>query len=98
VQETRKAAGFRVSDRISLSLYFASESERDGVEPFSATIAQETLALDIRFIDTEEENVEVFAALHGAPGAFRSLVAAGRYANDGDVLVEVTILGAGTDV
>ena len=98
VQDTRKAAGFRVSDRISLSLYFASESERDGVEPFSATIAQETLALDIRFIDTEEENVEVFAALHGAPGAFRSLVAAGRYANDGDVLVEVTILGAGTDV
>jgi isoleucyl-tRNA synthetase len=98
VQDTRRAAGFEVSDRIDLALYFDSESERDGVEPFSGTIAQETLALDIRFVDTEEENVEVFAARHGLAGAFRSLVPAGRYANGGDVLVEVTIHGAGTDV
>ncbi len=98
VQETRRAAGFRVSDRIALALYFASESERDGVEPFAATIAQETLALDTRFVDTEEEDVEVFAARHGTAAAFRSLVPAGRYANGGDVLVEVTIHGAGTDV
>ncbi|MET4780580.1 isoleucine--tRNA ligase [Glaciihabitans sp. UYNi722] len=98
VQDTRKAANFKVSDRISLALYFASDSERGGVEPFSETIAQETLALDIRFVDTEEENVEVFAAVHGRVGAFRSLVVAGRYANSGDVLVEVTIHGAGADV
>lgn len=98
VQDTRKGAGFKVSDRVTLSLYFASAEERDGVEPFSDTIAGETLALDISFIDTEEENVEVFAAQHGTAGAFRSLVAAGQYSNRDDVLVEVTINGATTDV
>ncbi|HEY0258673.1 MAG TPA: isoleucine--tRNA ligase [Lacisediminihabitans sp.] len=98
VQDTRKAAGFAVSDRIDLTLYFASGSERFGVEPFSASIAEETLALETRFVDTEEEDVEVFAARHGRLGAFRSRVAAGQYSNGGDVLVEVTIHGAGADV
>ena len=98
VQDTRKAAGFTVSDRIALSLYFASDSERDDVETFGTTIAQETLAIDLRFIDTDGENVEVFAAEHGRVGAFRSLVAAGRHANGGDILVEATIHGAATDV
>jgi isoleucyl-tRNA synthetase len=98
VQDTRKGAGFKVSDRVTLALYFASGAERDGVEPFSDMIAAETLALQITFIDTEEENVEVFAAQHGTAGAFRSFVAAGQYSNRGDVLVEVTINGATTDV
>jgi isoleucyl-tRNA synthetase len=40
----------------------------------------------------------VFAAQHGKTAAFRSLIRTGQYANAGDVLVEVTIHGAGIDV
>jgi isoleucyl-tRNA synthetase len=97
VQDTRKAAGLRVSDRIDLTLYFESSSERAGVVPFEDTIAEETLA---RAITTVEAGgaVEAYAAQHGRAGAFRSLIRAGQYANSGDVLVEVTIHGAAIDV
>ncbi|MBC7762387.1 MAG: isoleucine--tRNA ligase, partial [Candidatus Saccharibacteria bacterium] len=97
VQDTRKAAGFQVSDRIDLRLYFESSSERAGVEPFENTIAEETLALAITVVETDG-GVEAYAAQHGRAGAFRSLIRAGQYANSGDVLVEVTIHGAAIDV
>ena len=97
VQDTRKAAGFQVSDRIDLRLYFESSSERAGVEPFENTIAEETLALAITIVETDG-GVEAYAAQHGRAGAFRSLIRAGQYANSGDVLVEVTIHGAAIDV
>jgi len=97
VQDTRKAAGFQVSDRIDLTLYFESSSERAGVEPFEETIADETLALAITAVETDGD-VEAYAAQHGRAGTFRSLIRAGQYANSGDVLVEVTIHGAATDV
>jgi isoleucyl-tRNA synthetase len=97
VQDTRKAAGFQVSDRIDLTLYFESSSERAGVEPFEDTIAEETLALEISVVETDG-SVEAYAAQHGQAGAFRSLIRAGQYANSGDVLVEVTIHGVAIDV
>ena len=97
VQDTRKAAGFHVSDRIDLTLYFESSSERAGVEPFEDTIAEETLALAISAVETGG-GVEAYAAQHGRAGAFRSVIRAGQYANSGDVLVEVSIHGATTDV
>jgi isoleucyl-tRNA synthetase len=98
VQDTRKGAGFNVSDRISLTLYFFSKTERDGVKPFAETISTETLALAIDFVDTEESDVAAYAAQHGKLGSFRSLITVGQYANSGDVLVEVAIFGATTDV
>jgi isoleucyl-tRNA synthetase len=97
VQDTRKAAGFQVSDRIDLTLYFESSSERAGVEPFEDTIAEETLALVISAVETDG-SVEAYAAQHGRAGAFRSLIRSGQYANSGEVLVEITIHGAVTDV
>ena len=97
VQDTRKAAGLRVSDRIDLTLYFESSSERAGVVPFEDTIAEETLALAITTVEAGGA-VEAYAAQHGRAGAFRSLIQAGQYANSGDVLVEVTIHGAAIDV
>jgi isoleucyl-tRNA synthetase len=98
VQDTRKAAGLAVSDRIDLTIFLASGSERAGVEPFEETIAKETLAVAIEVASTDGENVEEYAAQYGATGAFRALVPAGQYANSGDILVQVTIHGAGTDV
>jgi isoleucyl-tRNA synthetase len=97
VQDTRKAAGLQVSDRIDLTLYFESSSERAGVEPFEDTIAEETLALAITAVETDG-GVEAYVAQHGRAGAFRSLIRAGQYANSGDVLVELMIHGAATDV
>ncbi len=98
VQDTRKGAGLNVSDRIDLVLYFERDSEAAGVQPFAETIAAETLALSIDMVRTESANVEAYAALQGRAGAFRSLIPAEQYANTGDVLVEVTIHGAATDV
>ncbi len=97
VQDTRRAAGFQVSDRIDLALYFESSSERAGILPFHDAIAEETLALAISAVETDG-GVEAYAAQHGRAGAFRSLIRAGQYANSGDVLVEVTIHGAAIDV
>ncbi|MBK4346501.1 isoleucine--tRNA ligase [Lacisediminihabitans changchengi] len=94
VQETRKAAGLDVSDRIDLVLYFASDDDRDAVAGFLPTIAAETLALEINGYRTDGEDVEAYAAQHGRVGAHRSRVTAGQYANAGDVLVEITIFGA----
>ncbi|MCU1506811.1 MAG: isoleucine-tRNA ligase [Microbacteriaceae bacterium] len=103
VQDTRKAAQLDVSDRISLTLYFGSRAEATSIEPFVGVIAQETLAekLQLHSADSLGEtvgSVDALAALHGTVDAYRSLVAAGQYANSDDVLVELTITGAGTDV
>ena len=97
IQETRKAAGLDVSDRIDLVLFFASVEEQLSVEPFMDTIAGETLALEL-VVEAPGVDVEGYAAQHGRAGAFRSVVRAGQYANAGDIVVELTIHGAGTDV
>ena len=43
-------------------------------------------------------NVEAYAAVHGRAGAFRSIIRAGQYANTGDVVIELSIFGAASDV
>ncbi len=97
IQETRKAAGLDVSDRIDLVLYFGSAEEQVSVEPFIDVIAGETLALEL-LVEAPGVDLEGYAAQHGRAGAFRSVVRAGQYANAGDIVVEITIHGAGTDV
>jgi isoleucyl-tRNA synthetase len=97
VQDTRKAAGLAVSDRIELRLFFASDTEREGVQPFGETISGETLATSFSSIGAGGD-VEAYAATHGSAGSFRSLVKAGQYANSGDVLVELKKAGAAIDV
>ncbi len=96
IQDTRRSAGLDVSDRIDLTLYFASADERLAVEPFLDTITGETLALELAV--ESPGDVQAYAAQHGRAGSFRSLVAAGQYANEGDVLVELAIHGTGTSV
>jgi isoleucyl-tRNA synthetase len=97
IQETRKSAGLDVSDRIDLVLFFASDEEFGAITPFRESIAQETLALGFE-AHRAAGDAEAYAALHGRAGAFRSLVRAGQYANAGDIVVELAIHGAGTDV
>ena len=80
VQDTRKQAGFDVSDRIRLQLEFASEADRAAVSEAweVAGVARETLATTT-------------AIGEGTDGAeFVHTVAAGTYANTGDVSIAVT--------
>jgi isoleucyl-tRNA synthetase len=98
VQETRKAAGLDVSDRIDLALFFASRDEFGSVMPFRETMAKETLSLEFEAYWTGEIVAETYAAQHGRVGAFRVVVPAGQYANTDDIVVELTIHGAATDV
>ncbi|MDZ8172398.1 isoleucine--tRNA ligase [Microbacterium xanthum] len=82
VQDTRKAAGFDVSDRIRLELVFADPADRAAVESAFdiADVAGETLAVAYVLADAQS----------AAVAEFDHTVTAGTYANAGDVTVRVT--------
>jgi isoleucyl-tRNA synthetase len=103
VQDTRRAAGLDVSDRIDLRLYFDSSGEAASVGAFADMIAEETLATRIEVRSAESfggahADLEELAAVHGTGDAYRSIVAAGQYANTQAALVELHRHGKGTDV
>jgi isoleucyl-tRNA synthetase len=87
VQETRKNAGFDVSDRIRLDLRFASEEDADAVEmAFDvADVAGETLALEHGI---HRSDAELPIAEHTA------VIATGTYANRDDFTIAVSRIGA----
>jgi isoleucyl-tRNA synthetase len=89
VQDTRKAAGLDVSDRIRLSLTFEHDDDARALDLASEVdIATETLALA----------VQVSAA--GAPrsAAFEQAFDAGQFANAGPFTVGVTKVSSEADV
>ena len=103
VQDTRRAAGLDVTDRIDLRLYFDSAAEAASVGAFTDMIAEETLAMRIEVRSAESfggtfGDLEELAAVHGTGDAYRSIVAAGQYANTQAALVELHRHGKGTDV
>ncbi len=87
VQETRKNAGFDVSDRIRLELRFDDAEDADAVAAAFdiADVAGETLALEHRVLRSGEELAD---AEHAAE------IAQGTYANRGDFTVAVSRIGA----
>jgi isoleucyl-tRNA synthetase len=88
VQETRKNAGFDVSDRIRLDLRFASEEDADAVaSAFEiADVAGETLALQHSL---HREDGPVVGA------EFIADIEKGTYANRAAFTIAVTRIGAG---
>ena len=87
VQETRKNAGFDVSDRIRLALRFDDAEDGDAVyAAFEvADVAGETLALEHALLGADDEL---------ADSEFAAVIAKGTYANRGDFTVAVSRMGA----
>ena len=86
VQDTRKNAGFDVSDRIRLALRFDDAEDGDAVyAAFDvADVAGETLALEHALLGADDELAE---------SEFTAVIAKGTYANRGDFTVAVSRVG-----
>ncbi|NEM91713.1 isoleucine--tRNA ligase [Galbitalea soli] len=87
IQDTRKAAGLAVSDRITLAVRGADASDIDALRAFSETIADETLATTVTIEHTADPGTA--AALGSAAGSQRTTLAAGKYSNRGDLVLDV---------
>ncbi|MCU1560435.1 isoleucine--tRNA ligase [Mycetocola sp.] len=98
VQDTRKAAGFDVSDRIALGLVFSDPGDADAVSFVTdVDIAAETLATtsSIHVLDEVPESsragtpAEWLPGLFGGPVEFYQEFAEGAFANAGSFTVAV---------
>ena len=92
VQDTRKAAGLDVSDRIQLSIVGDSDRDIAALLAHEVTIAAETLATERAFVLVAEPAVA--AAVTATPGGQRLELAVGDYANTGSLVIDVTKTGA----
>ncbi|MDM4761685.1 isoleucine--tRNA ligase [Galbitalea sp. SE-J8] len=95
VQDTRKAAGLEVSDRIRLVIRGSSDSDVAALAAFGETIAADTLAVELDIDATDDPALD--AATGSATGSQRATLAAGAYANAGVLVIDVWKTG-GTDV
>lgn len=93
VQDTRKNAGFDVSDRIQLVLTFQDAQDAQYVAAAfdTADVAGETLAREFAVRSGEETHVEL--GEHAAAPEFEAVVPKGTYANSGDFTVAVSRIG-----
>ncbi len=100
VQDTRKAAGFDVSDRIRLQLLFDDDDDARAVASAfdTAQVAAETLALDFAVVAPGGQALlgegSVLAAAETVDAEYTASVTAGTYANAGGFSIAVTRLGA----
>jgi isoleucyl-tRNA synthetase len=101
VQETRKNAGFDVSDRIQLVLRFGDDLDTAAVvSAFElAGVAAETLAEEYFVVDAQGDSIfghgAVLAAAGGVTPEYTAEIPKGTYANRGDFTIAVTRMGAG---
>ncbi|MDH6181228.1 isoleucyl-tRNA synthetase [Microbacteriaceae bacterium SG_E_30_P1] len=92
IQDTRKAAGLDVSDRIALSVFGTEGTDIAALTTHAETIARETLAVTRTFeLSTSPETA---AAIEGDAGARRTVVGSGQYANAGVLVIDVAKSGA----
>ena len=87
VQDTRKAAGLEVSDRIELSVFGEDEADVAAITAHIDAIAAETLATTHR-VSLLAQSVDSTA------GAQRATIEAGQYANSGLLIIDVRKAGA----
>jgi isoleucyl-tRNA synthetase len=87
IQDTRKAAGLNVSDRIRLEVRGGSKSDVSALTRFGETIAGETLSRAIAIEFASDPATE--AAVSAGAGSQRSVLDAGKYANEGVLVIDV---------
>jgi len=87
VQDTRKAAGLDVSDRITLSVIGSSTDDVEALSAHARTIEADTLATDWAISHSPEP--EVAAAMSAPVGAQRTVLTPGQYANSGVVVIDL---------
>jgi len=87
IQDARKAAGFEVSDRINLVITALDASDSEALGFHSAMIASETLAA--------QSTVQTFMneLSEGTLETYRTELPAGKYANAGGLVIDITKLG-----
>ncbi|MGZ0211206.1 MAG: isoleucine--tRNA ligase [Actinomycetales bacterium] len=88
IQDARKAAGFDVSDRIDLVISADDASDHDAIAFHSAMIASETLAAQSAVQSFANELAAGTLEMH------RTELAAGKYANTGALVIDITKMGA----
>jgi isoleucyl-tRNA synthetase len=87
IQDTRKAAGLQVSDRISLAIRGGVQADVSALRRFSETIAGETLATELTVEVVADPATD--AALNARAGSQRATVAAGQNSNEGLLVIDV---------
>lgn len=87
IQDTRKAAGLDVSDRIRLEIRGSAESDVGALRQFSETIAGETLSRAVTIDLATDPATE--AAMSAGAGSQRSVVDVRQYANEGVLVIDV---------
>ena len=92
IQDTRKAAGLDVSDRITVTITGSSDADVAALATHADMIAGETLAVETAF--TVSAAPATAAALTGDAGTQRAVLAIGQYANAGVLVVDVAKVGA----
>jgi isoleucyl-tRNA synthetase len=92
IQDTRKAAGLDVSDRITLTITGASDVDVAALAAHADMIAGETLAVQTAFAVSADP--ETAAALTAIAGTHRAVLAIDQYANAGVLVVDVAKVGA----
>ncbi len=91
IQDTRKAAGLDVSDRISLTVFGSNAADIAALTAFADTITGETLAVTSRF---ETADDPLLAASTSVGEGQRAVLAAGQYSNSGSLVIDVVKSGA----
>ncbi|HOT33710.1 MAG TPA: isoleucine--tRNA ligase [Rhodoglobus sp.] len=91
IQDTRKAAGLEVSDRIELAVTGSDAGDIDALTLFAETIAGETLA--VAWVFELSADPALTATLGSAAGQ-RAELAAGQYSNRGSLVIDVVKSGA----
>jgi isoleucyl-tRNA synthetase len=92
IQDTRKAAGLDVSDRITLSITGSSDRDVAALAAHADMIAGETLAVETAF--EVSPSPETAAALSASAGTQRAVLAIDQYSNAGVLVVDVAKAGA----
>jgi isoleucyl-tRNA synthetase len=87
IQDTRKAAGLNVSDRIGLEIRGGSETDVSALAAFNETIAGETLARSATIQLVADPATD--AALNARAGGQRTTLEPGQYSNDGVLVIDV---------